>query len=384
MKNIILSLIAIVLLLGGPFSLAAAPQTSLADLYKTGKIKLELELLITDENLPEGIFFEHPTGVAGDLDGNIYVVDYQAHHIKKFDSSGKFLQLLGREGQGPGEFNGPYRITFAKDKLVVYELRGRRLNTVDTDGNSIQRASMNFEEGSIQGITALPNGNIVIEKEKSYFRTEVRPQNCMLFIFSPELESLNKVYEHEIVRNKYITEPVSTNIPQPFFADVCWAITPDGNIVIGFAETYDISLYDPEKGKLFSFTHKYKPVKVTKKDKDAWFAGMTYSRGAEVFEGAQDYVIKNTNFPKNKPPFRNITVDPEGNILVFTSSLDKVYDYTYFDAFDPKGNFINRVEVIGDFQFQINMSRVDRFFATISTNDEGLSYISLYSIVKSI
>jgi len=76
-------------------------------------------------------------------------------------------------------------------------------------------------------------------------------------------------------------------------------------------------------------------------------------------------------------------VDPESNILVFTASLNKVYDYTYFDAFDPKGNFINRVEVMGDFQFQINMSRVGRFFATISTNDDGLSYISLYSIVGS-
>ncbi len=382
MKNIILSLFAFVLYLGGPFSLVAAPQTSLAELYKTGKVRLELELRITDDNLPEEMFFESAMGVAGDLDGNIYVVDYQAHHIKKFDAEGKFLKLLGREGQGPGEFNGPFPITFAKDKLVVYELRGRRLNTLDTDGNFIQIVPMSSEEGYVRGIMSLPNGNIIVEKEKSYFRTEVRPQNCMLFLFSPELESLSKIYEHEIVGNTYITKPVSTNIPQPFFADVCWTTTPDGNIVIGFAETYDISLYDSKKGKLFSFTHKFKPVKVTKKDKDAWFAGMTFTRGNEVFEGAQDYVIENTNFPKNKPPFHTIWVDHEGNILVFTRSQNKVYDYTYFDAFDSKGNFINRVEVIGDFQFQINMSRFGRFFAAISPNEEGLSHVSLYTISK--
>lgn len=379
-KKIILGLVLFSLLCGGPFWAAAAPQTSLADLYKTGKVKLKLELRITDEDLPEEMFFESAMGVAGDQDGNIYVVDYQAHHIKKFDATGKFLKLLGREGQGPGEFNGPFRITFAKDKLVVYELRARRLNTVDPDGNFIKNASMDFEEGSIRGIRALPNGNIVVEKEKSYFRTEVRPQNCMLFIFSPELESLNKVYEHEIVRNKYITKPVSTNIPQPFFANVCWATTPDGNIVIGFAETYDISLYDPKKGKLLSFSHKFKPVKVTKKDKDAWFAGMTFTRGNEVFEGAQDYVIKNTSFPKNKPPFHDIKVDPEGNILVFTPTQDAVSDFTYFDAFDPKGNFINRVEVVGNFRFKGNMPRLGRFFAAISTNEESLYHISLYTI----
>jgi len=379
-KKIVLSLVLFSLICGGPFWAAVAPQTSLADLYKTGKVKLKLELRITDEDLPEEMFFESAMGVAGDQDGNIYVVDYQAQHIKKFDAKGKFLKLLGREGEGPGEFNGPFRITFAKDRLVVYELRGRRLNTMDTDGNYITNALMNIGEGSVRGIRALPDGNILVEKEKSYFWAEVRPQDCMLFIFSPELESITKIFEQQIVSNKYITKPIRTNIPQPFFADVCWAITPDGQIVIGSAETYDISLYDPDKGKLFSFTHKYKPIKVTKEDKDAWFAGMTFTRGDELFEGAQDYVIKNTSFPKNKPPFHDIKVDPEGNILVFTPTQDAVFDFTYFDAFDPKGNFINRVEVVGDFNFQRNMPRLGRFFAAISTNKESLYHISLYTI----
>jgi len=302
MKKNILILVVFGLLCGGPFLIAAPQQTSLADLYKSGKIRLEQKLLITDENLPEGSFFENPRGVTGDLDGNIYVVDYHAHHILKFDSSGKFIKLLGREGEGPGEFIGPYRITFAEDKLVVYELSKRRINTLDTNGNSINNVLMETTEGSLRGIRGLPNGNILVRMEKSYLWYEDRPQNCMLFIFSPELKSLKKIYEHEIVRNKYITKPVRTNVPQPFHADVCWAITPDGKIVIGYAKTYDISLYDPEKGKLFSFSHEFKPVKVTKEDKDGWFAGMEYNRGNEIIQGAQDFVIKNTNFPKTNHP----------------------------------------------------------------------------------
>ena len=382
MKKITLSLFVFVLLCGGTFMSIAAPQTSLADLYKSGKIRLEQKLLITDENLPEEVYFLDPREVAGDLDGNIYVVDYRAHNIKKFDSSGKFIKLLGREGEGPGEFSGPYRMTSSKDRLVVYELGRRNLSTMDMDGNYINNALMNVGEGSVRGIGALPGGNILVEKEKTYLWYEDRPQERMLFLLSPELESLSKVFDHEVLRNKYITKPERTNVPQPFYANICWTLTPDGQIVIGIAKTYDISLYDPEKGKLFSFSHKFKPIKVTKKDKDAWFAGMTYSRGGEIYQGAQEYVKKNTTFPNNKPPFHNIKVDPEGNILVFTHSLDSVSDYTFFDAFDPKGNFINRVEVVGDFKFQRNMPRLGQFFAAISTSDEGLYHISLYTISK--
>jgi len=110
MKKFIFSLIVFGLICGGPFLIKAAPQSSLADLYKTGKVRLEQELLINDDNLPEGIFFQRPMGVTMDHEDNLYVVDYHAHNIKKFDSSGKFLKLLGREGEGPGEFIGPSSI----------------------------------------------------------------------------------------------------------------------------------------------------------------------------------------------------------------------------------------------------------------------------------
>ena len=382
MKKIILILIVLGFLSGGSFQIGAALETSLADLYKTGKVKLDLHLRITDEDLPEEMFFENPMEVTCDDEGFLYVVDFRAQHIKKFDPSGKFLKVLGREGEGPGEFNGPYRITFAKDRLVVYELMARRLTSTDTDGRYIKNELMNITEGSVRGITALSNGTIVVEKERTYLWREDRPQDFMMYLLSPELATLHKIYEHTIVRNKYITEPERTNIPQPFYADVCWATTPDGKIVIGFAETYKISLFDPEKGELFFFSHKYKTVKVTKKDKDQWFAGMTFTRGGQILQGAQEYVKKNTSFPNHKPPFHDIKVDPEGNILVFTHSPDKVSDFTYFDAFDPKGHFINRVEVVGDDLFQRNMPRLGQYFAAVSTDEEDLYQVSLYTISK--
>jgi hypothetical protein len=39
------------------------------------------------------------------VDGNYFVVSEDGKKILKFDSTGKFLDSIGRAGQGPGEFN---------------------------------------------------------------------------------------------------------------------------------------------------------------------------------------------------------------------------------------------------------------------------------------
>ena len=81
----------------------SADVTSLEDLYKTGKVRFEREFVLDDGKMPEDVFFENPSTVSCDPEGNIYVVDSGAFNIKKFDAQGNFLKTIGREGQGPGE-----------------------------------------------------------------------------------------------------------------------------------------------------------------------------------------------------------------------------------------------------------------------------------------
>ena len=87
----------------------SADVTSLEDLYKTGKVRFELELVLDDNTMPEDVFFENPGTVSCDMEGNIYVVDSGAKSVKKFDAQGYFMKTIGREGQGPGEFGRIFR-----------------------------------------------------------------------------------------------------------------------------------------------------------------------------------------------------------------------------------------------------------------------------------
>src|SRR4030095_1357022 len=49
--------------------------------------------------------FNTPTGLAIDAEGNLYVVDGGNDRIQVFDPDGKFINMWGTSGSGPGEFN---------------------------------------------------------------------------------------------------------------------------------------------------------------------------------------------------------------------------------------------------------------------------------------
>lgn len=90
------------------FSADLAP---LSELYITGTVRFEQEFVLDDGKMPEDVFFENPSTVSCDMEGDIYVVDSGAFNIKKFDAQGNFMKTIGREGQGPGEFGRSFRIT---------------------------------------------------------------------------------------------------------------------------------------------------------------------------------------------------------------------------------------------------------------------------------
>ncbi len=328
---------------------ASDHQKSLADIYQSGRVRFVPEIVLDDDAMPKDVFFEgfeHPSAIVQDGEGNVYIADYAAHHIKKFDSVGKFLAILGREGQGPGEFNQPYTLTFSNGRLVVWDMGNRRFSIITPDGTPVKSRILNrTEEGWPWKFRTLPNGDILLETRKDGPREQGEPQIFELRLYSPEMEYIKTIYTKEIFYRKFIRNP-RRSIPQPFAFGVYWDVNKSGQIIIGFSKSYEIEVYDVIKGKVFSFSNSYNPVGVTNQDKKAFFDGIVHSQGGQVTVGAPDYIRKNAEFPKYKPAFNQIMVDSDNNILVSLFRENSAEDYRYFDAFDPQGRFINKVQII--------------------------------------
>lgn len=356
LRNIIVVILILVMVV---LSLASwQAEKTLADLYKTGAIRLIPEVTLDENTLPNDTFLESVVDMAIDPEGNLYVCDYQAHDVKIINSSGKYLKSIGRAGQGPGEFQMPFNLTITKERLLVWELRNRRLSVLTNKGEHLKAVQVQMSDGWPRKLGSLPNGDFLIEKVRTYFGDNEKPQECHIEIFSPDLELKKSMYNTNFWENKYITKPQRTNVPIPYSPKVHWDVSQDGKIIIGYSEKFFIEIYDHSGRRVSQFEHKFNPVKVTDKDKERWFADMTTGTSAGgTTQGAPDFIKKNTKFPKFKPAFHNLIVDGEGNILVFCHQKDSADDSRLFSAFDPDGDFIGDVRIQEDPSLPINFFR---------------------------
>jgi len=363
----------------------AGDSVPLVELYKTGKIHVEKEFVLDDDAMPGDVFFESPSTVTCDPQGNIYVVDSGATNIKKFDSLGKFLKVFGREGQGPGEFGRLYYSAFAGDRLVLWDSGNRRLCSFAPDGEFIDSTSIPYDAGSVRKLRGLPTGEVLVEMEKTFRSQPDKPQECRIDLYSQDLKFVRNIYERSLWRKKYIrTKEYGTSVLHfPYSADVQWEVTHDGRIVVGFSENYGIEVFDAYGKKVSTISHSHEPVKVTEKDKKDFFDSISFYRMGERLKDPPEYITKYTEFPPHKPVYKNILADEEGNIWVLLNRGKADEDGKTFDVFDAAGKFISRVLIEGGAAIPDNRNAYvlhKRSLLLIETGADDLYRIIRYKI----
>jgi len=119
-----------------------------------------------------------PTGLARDAArGLIYVSDTHAHDIKVYGDDGKLLRVIGKRGEGDGEFNFPTYLTFASDKLYVTDTMNSRIQIFDTDDHMIQKFG---KLGLFIGDLVRPKG-VAVDSQNNIYVIESLYDNLLVF-----------------------------------------------------------------------------------------------------------------------------------------------------------------------------------------------------------
>lgn len=364
----------------------AKAENRLNDIYKKGSVHIKRELSIEDESLPKGVFLLNPLSLDIDANGNVYICDQKANDVKVFDGNGSYLRTIGRQGQGPGEFNWPEKICVSVNRLFVWEYMHRRLSILSLNGEFIKSINFSWQEGLPSELKPLPDGRLIIERIKPHYDNVEFPQECLIELYSSDGDYLKTIYKRNEFRTKLITRPGRTEVPQPFNPRTHWEVSPAGKIIIGHSSLYKIDVYDPEKGLLFSFSHKHHPVKITAEDKKKHFSNFTvgFVKDGVISRkrGATSFITENTQFPEFKPAFNSILTDSEGNIWVHVFLENREEENNWFDVFDAQGRFLNKVKICGDIAYPFYRTKIiNNYFWMIDKNEEGFVKISKYKII---
>jgi hypothetical protein len=115
--------------------------------------------IVPDDSKPETLF-GRVRGVLRLSDGSIAVLDIGRHRILRFAADGSFIRSIGRQGQGPGELDQPWRLVRAPaDTVSVYDMAGH-LEMFPPGGEGARRVRLPWgsEVGTAQILGSFRSG----------------------------------------------------------------------------------------------------------------------------------------------------------------------------------------------------------------------------------
>lgn len=122
---------------------------------------------------------ERPGGMAFDRERKLlYVADTGAHQIKAFDGAGRLVRTIGRRGAGDGEFNFPLDLGLdGEGNLYVLDSMNARVKVFSPEGAFLRAFG---ERGTAAGSFQIPKG-IAVSPSGHVYVTDSRAHRFIVF-----------------------------------------------------------------------------------------------------------------------------------------------------------------------------------------------------------
>jgi hypothetical protein len=309
------------------------------------RIVFEEELSIGEFEGDENYMFTGNIFFNTDNEGNFYVADMEGDRILKYDSEGKYLLTIGREGQGPGEFQSLSVPRFDKDNnLYITDGGNRRISFFDKDGKFLRQKLMPERYGNLY---INSKGLIAATKTSTGEETNVQKTIFLFSLLDDKFNSIAEIYKDEIdlplptgrdvsSMAEYVGNVLSKAAFRPF---IKYRLADNDFIYFGYPDKYEINIYSPEGKLTRKIVRDYEPIAISKKDKESFVkVAMEEFAGPVFTDDLKKLAIKQIKYPKYKPAYQSFSVMENGWLAVSVDSVES--EYTLFDIFDQEGRYI--------------------------------------------
>ena len=302
----------------------------------------------------------------------IYVVDYQAPAVRVFDHAGNHLRDIGKEGQGPGEFERPSRIVVdAGGRVFVGQTAaGGRINVYSPEGETLDTwALANVQPGG--GVRLSATTLILGDGGELYVRGTRLPQGPIV----DERTIVQGTYalRDGVPEGEFLEAPGFDYQPQrtgqapyqltvPFSPIERSGFMPSGAWVAGVNDDYHFEIHHPG-GHVVKVQRYWDPIPISQEE-----AAYTkrYLESA-VRQDLPDWRYSGPEVPPHRPAFASFYPDYSGRVMVVvydeTRRLEDCDDIIrdpdltpgpgfrhcwparyFWDAFDLEGDYLGRID----------------------------------------
>ena len=313
-------------------------------LYGEIEFELELDLSIGGEEFDDNYNFIRISDVEVDEEGNIYVFDYRQYRIQKYDKDGKYLQTIGRQGEGPGEFQRASQMTLSPGgKLYVDE--SRKILIFNQD--NIYERSINID---------FFIRSYLVTKEENFLgrarvRTEEETSNDVILIDSngKKMDTIASYPDPSVMLTKSLSGGggIAMGGSPPYSPGLSFSPVSDELGVYGYSDEYRLWVVNSAGEVVYIIEKEEKRIPTSKKEESEYVKEridrMNERGGVQWAVGDLKKLYK---FAKYKPFFTNIKTDDAGHIyLQKPKSVVKSEEDTYFNFFNKEGYYLYRVKI---------------------------------------
>jgi hypothetical protein len=293
----------------------------------------------------EDEFFGVISSIQSDRDGNVYLLDTQLAEVKIFSPDGEFIRVIGREGEGPGEFRFPTGMFFTKDGNVgVMQVQPGKIVLLTAEGepageHPIPKAS----DGSFLTLVGgqAGAGNLVLAAAVNFFAEGQFEQTRYLAAINADGEETARYCQD--TRKIEMANAVMDDMEWDTF-DRRWVVGPNGKVYAAVTyPDYRIHVWNADGSVDHVIEREY-----THRKRSAEELELITNLMNLFAQRIPNCTVRITDYTKD---VESIFVRDDGSVWVLSSNGSRDHpegSLGIFDVFDTKGRFVRQVTLEGE------------------------------------
>jgi len=306
-----------------------------------GVVRIELEEVWRRGDFDDDLIFGVIEKLVEDDNGDLYLLDSQLHEIVVLDSSGEHLRTIGRQGEGPGEFQNPLDLCLGPaGRLGVVQVFPGKLIQLERDGSPAPLFQLPEVDGGgfqllyvAKGLEdrILVGGGVSGQTQQENYLRALTPDGQTIATYttaSAPMQFGGMEFQEEVHRD--------------FMRR--WDVAPDGRVAAALKFTdYAIHVWDSD-GELERVIERDDVPPVPRTDEERAML-KAFFEGINSWNPNSSYEVSQNHMAVGQVIFRSdgqLWVLPAAGVWRNSEGVLATYD-----VYDEAGVFRNRVELIG-------------------------------------